>query len=155
MNEIEVRMVRLEPVFVASAYGFGPNPEEQAWNKLLGWIKQNNLSETLKGQRFLGFNNPSPSAGSPNYGYEQWVTVNIGTQGGKEISIKEFKGGLYAVARCKLGTITEAWKKLIVWRENSHYKPAQHQWLEEFLAWPIDQKIGMDSEFDLYLPVAE
>ncbi len=33
MNELEVRIVRLEPMRVASAQGFGQNPEEIAWSK--------------------------------------------------------------------------------------------------------------------------
>jgi DNA gyrase inhibitor GyrI len=155
MNNAEVRIVRLEPVYVASSLGFGPNPEELAWNQLLEWIKQSGLSNKIAGHRFLGFNNPSPSVGSPNYGYEQWVTVDIGTQGAQGIALKEFRGGLYAVARCKLAVITDAWKALIVWRESSVYKPAHHQWLEECLGTPLEQAIGPDTEFDLYMPIAE
>jgi len=155
MDNLDVHIVRMEPTYVASALGFGPNPEELAWNQLLGWIKQSGLSKTIAGRRFLGFNNPSPSVGSPNYGYEQWVTVDIGTQGAEGISLKEFKGGLYAVTRCKLGTIAETWKAFVMWRESSAYKPAHHQWLEECLGSPLEQEIGMETEFDLYLPIAE
>ena len=65
MNNLDVHIVRMEPTYVASALGFGPNPEELAWNQLLGWIRQSGLSKTIAGHRFLGFNNPSPSVGSP------------------------------------------------------------------------------------------
>ena len=35
MSELDVRIVKLEPMRVASAHGFGTNPEEQAWDKIL------------------------------------------------------------------------------------------------------------------------
>jgi effector-binding domain-containing protein len=37
MSEIDVRIVKLEPMQVASAYGFGEEPEYIAWGKLLDW----------------------------------------------------------------------------------------------------------------------
>ena len=155
MNDLDVHIVRLEPMFVASALGYGPNPEELAWKQLLSWIQQSSLSKAIVGHRFFGFNNPSPSAGSPNYGYEQWVTVEVGTQGGEGILLKESRGGLYAEARCTLNNITDAWKALVLWQERSNYRPAHHQWLEECLGSPLDQEVGPETEFDIYLPIAE
>ncbi len=72
-----------------------------------------------------------------------------------DIKIKTFGGGLYAVARCKLSNITDAWMQLAAWREKSAYKDAAHQWLEEAVSDPIAKAIDGDSEFDLYLPIAE
>ncbi len=161
MSTMEVRIIRLEPLYVASALGYGSNPEELAWNNLLDWIKASGLDRQIASHRFFGFNNPNPSVGSPNYGYEQWVTVDAGTPSkpdevsGEEITIKEFSGGLYAVTRCRLSRITDAWKELVTWRERSRYKPAHHPCLEECLGKPLDQAIGMETEFDLYLPIRE
>ena len=73
MGELDVRIVKLEPMRVASAYGFGTSPEEEAWGKLLAWARAKDLLN--EDVRFFGFNNPNPSPGSPNYGYEQWMTV--------------------------------------------------------------------------------
>ena len=153
MEQPDVRIVRLEPMYVASALGFGPNPEELAWNQLLAWIKTSGLAVAHPKMRFFGFNNPSPSVGSPNYGYEQWVTVPIGTQGAAGITIKNFNGGLYAVSRCKLGAITAAWKALVLWRETGPYRQAHHQWLEECLGSPLTEIGNLETDFDLYLPV--
>ncbi|NIW49114.1 MAG: MerR family transcriptional regulator, partial [Gammaproteobacteria bacterium] len=69
MSELPVRIVKLEPMTIASTYGFGEQPEIEAWEKLLSWAREIGLS--LKDHRFFGFNNPNPSPGSPNYGYEQ------------------------------------------------------------------------------------
>ena len=39
MSEIEVRIIKLEPMRVACTYGFGEQPELQAWSKMLAWAK--------------------------------------------------------------------------------------------------------------------
>ena len=153
MSEIEVRIVTLEPMRVASAYGFGEQPEEQAWSKILNWASSQGF-ENLRQHRFFGFNNPNPSPGSPNYGYEQWMTVGLEVVGDEEIEIKDFPGGLYAVTRSEgLQNISENWKKLVIWREDSKYKQAHHQWLEECFT-PLAEHLE-DFVFDLYAPIVE
>jgi DNA gyrase inhibitor GyrI len=153
MSEIQVRIVNLEPVRVASAYGFGEQPEYIAWDKLLDWAKRQGF-EDLGKHRFFGFNNPNPSPGSPNYGYEQWMTVGPEVEGDDEIEIKDFQGGLYAVTRSEgLQNISENWQKLVVWREDSKYKEAHHQWLGECFT-PLAERLE-DFVFDLYAPIVE
>ncbi|MDF1515246.1 MAG: GyrI-like domain-containing protein [Anaerolineae bacterium] len=152
MESTDVRVLRLPAMRVASAYGFGSSPEEMAWEKLLTWAREQGLLEN-RGTRFFGFNNPSPSPGSPNYGYEQWMTVNADTQPSGEIKIREFDGGLYAIARCKLPQIGEAWQNLVKWCEQSPYAIAHHQWLEEGLSAPGTS--FDDFIMDIYLPIAE
>ncbi len=155
MSSMEVRIVRLEPQHVAASYGFGPGPEPIAWEKLSAFIARQGLDKDGQAHRYFGFNNPSPSAGSPNYGYEQWITVDPSVQPDGEIKIKDFPGGLYAVTRCKLGNITQVWHQLMAWREKSPYRGAGHQWLEEALNPPIGQQIDEHTmELDLYLPIA-
>ena len=152
MSEIEVRIVTLEAMRVASAYGFGEQPELQAWNTLQTWAKDQGIN--LEEQRFFGFNNPNPSPGSPNYGYEQWITVDPEAKSAEGIEIKEFPGGLYAVAPCEgLQHIGDVWKQLVVWREDSKYQEAHHQWLEECFT-PEAERLE-DYVFDLYAPIAE
>ncbi|UCF28075.1 MAG: GyrI-like domain-containing protein [Chloroflexota bacterium] len=152
MSELPVRIVKLEPMTIASTYGFGEQPEIEAWEKLLSWAREKGLN--LKDHRFFGFNNPNPSPGSPNYGYEQWITVKKDEKPAEGIEIKEFSGGLYAVTRCEgLQHITEIWKQLAIWREESKYLEAPHQWLEECFT-PEATRIE-DYVFDLYAPIAE
>jgi DNA gyrase inhibitor GyrI len=153
MSELDVRIVRLEPMRVASAHGFGQSPEGEAWDKILAWAKSEGLLEELEAHRFFGFNNPDPSPGSPNYGYEQWITVGPNVEVEGDVELKDLSGGLYAVAPCKLSNIGEVWKQLVAWREDSPYKPAYHQWLEECLTLPGTPFDEM--EFDLYLPIAD
>ena len=114
MSDIEVRIIKLEPMRVASAHGFGEQLEELAWAKILAWVKSQGI-EDLMAHRFFGFNNPNPSPGSPNYGYEQWITIGSDAVPEEGIEFKDFPGGLYAVTRSEgLQNITENWKKLIV-----------------------------------------
>ncbi len=155
MSDINVRIVRLEPQHVAMSYGFGAGPEPIAWDKLFAFIRAKGLDKDQEAHRYFGFNNPSPAPGSPNYGYEQWITVDPEVQGDGEIQIKDFGGGLYAVTRCQLAKITDVWMQLVGWREKSRYRPANHQWLEEAISDPLKQEIGGETEFDLYMPIAE
>lgn len=109
----------------------------------------------LPGYRLFGFDNPPPSAGSPNRGYEFWITVSPDVQPDGEIRIKDFPGGRYAVLHVNVGDpwqdIPPAWEKLVKWAEESSYHTASHQCLEEHFA-PSDNE--KDFELDLYLPIA-
>jgi DNA gyrase inhibitor GyrI len=123
MNEFDVRIVKLEPMRVASALGFG-------------------------------FNNPDPSPGNPNYGYELWLTVTPDVVPAGDIKIKDVLGGLYAVSRFQdLANIGRMWQRLVAWREESNYKAAHHQWLEELLT-PAERP-PEEYVFDIYLPIRE
>jgi DNA gyrase inhibitor GyrI len=157
MSELKVRMVKLEPMRVASVYGFGKSPEEEAWKKLEAWAKPKGLLEDPKRHRIFGFNNPDPSPGSPNYGYEFWIEVGSEVEPEGEVRVQAFAGGLYAVTRCEVRgdpyeSIPQTWKRLVTWLEDSKYKHAHHQWLEEHI-----QVDAPEVEFvlDLYLPIAE
>ena len=149
----KVRIVKLDPARVVSAYGFGAEPEGIAWDKLLGWAKEKGLD--LSKHRFFGFNNPDPSPGSPNYGYEQWMTVGAEVEPEGDLRIRDFCGGLYAVARCEgVQNIGPAWRQLVKWFEDNKYKRAHHRLLEECLS-PPDSTPPDKLVFDLYLPIAE
>ena len=156
MSELEVRIVRLEPKRVASVHAFGESPEHAAWDKLIAWAKAKSLLEEPIEYRIFGFNNPDPSPGSPNYGYEFWITVGPDVEPGGEATIKEFSGGLYAVTRCKgAPNIGKTWHQLGTWCENSKYQYASHQWLEEHMAPPaVTPHNDEGLVLDLYLPLA-
>ena len=152
MNQLEVRIVRLEPMRVASAHGFGSQPETIAWSKILAFAKSKGILDNLSAHRFFGFNNPNPSPGSPNYGYEQWMTVGPDVTPEGDIRIQDFAGGLYVVTRCKLPNIGAAWRQLVEWCEDSEYTWIMTiQWLEDSIT-PIDTPFE-DVVMDLYLPI--
>ena len=153
MSELEVRIVNLEPVRVAYTLGFSETPEDDAWKKMRGWAEKNGVLGSPETRNF-GFNNPNPSPGSPNYGYEIWLTVGPDVEGEGDVQIKEFPGGRYGVTRFKdLNNIGKVWKQLVTWRENSEYKCGYHQWLEELLT--SSEIPPEEYVFDLYLPISD
>ena len=157
MSELQVDILELAPLRVASFHGFGPNPEEIAWNKLEAWAKPLGYMEDIKSHPIFGFNNPNPSAGSPNYGYEFWIEVGTEVAPPGDMEIKDFQGGLYAVTRCPVPendfeVIGATWHKLATWLEDSHYRLGSHQWLEKHV--PTDVP-GLVFILDLLIPITE
>ena len=155
MSELDVKIVKLEPMRLASAHGFGTSPEDMAGKKIHAFLKKNNLLEGYgTTRRHFGFNNPNPSPGSPNYGYEIWVEVGPEVEPEGDIRIIDFCGGLYAVTRFQnLENIGRVWRELVQWRENSKYSPASHQCLEQ-LHNPTEPDISK-YDFTLFLPISE
>lgn len=155
MSTLDVRIVKLEPMTVASAYGFGSSPEAMAHEKMNAFLKAHGMLDGYGTKhRHFGFNNPSPSVGSPNYGYEIWVEVDAGTEPQDDIRITHFHGGLYAVTRFEnLNNIGRVWGELVKWRETSKYREATHQWLENLIN-PLETDITK-YVFELYLPISE
>ncbi len=154
MSELKVKIVQLDRMRVISTYGFGPEPEGIAWEKLLSWAKEKGLN--LSEHRFFGFNNPNPSPGSPNYGYEQWMTVGTDVEPEGDLRVQDFEGGLFAVARCEgVENIGRTWKELVHWHEDSKYKKPNNWFLclEECVS-PADGPIE-ELVLDLYLPIVE
>jgi len=150
----EVRIVQLEATRVLAAYSFGNSPQMTAWEKILGFVHSQGISEGSYSPRFFGFNNPDPTPGSPNYGYEQWLTISDSVQATGDLIIKEFPGGLYAVLRFKgLEHIGKAWADLVTWVEASPYKMSNRQCLEELLSTPEDSARAEKMIFDLYLGI--
>lgn len=153
MSTEQVKIVRLEPEKFVCFNGFGEEPERLALEKLSAWAQAHG-----KNGRVFGYNNPNPASGSPNYGYDVWMTVDSDTQVEGEGRIIDFAGGLYAVLRCPVSKpwedIPAAWQKLVRWREESRYQEASHQWLEEHLD-PHNADGGDNFTLDLFLPIKD
>jgi len=60
MSNLDVRIVKLEPMLVASFLGFGESPEDLAWKQLIPWAKSKGLLDDAETHRIFGFNNPDP-----------------------------------------------------------------------------------------------
>ncbi len=159
MEKQDVRIVTLEPFRVISAHGFGPSPEALAWDKLIGYCKAQGIQSELKAHRFFGFNNPNPSAGSPNYGYEQWMTIGGDALATGDLKVKDFRGGRYAVAHCKNPmNLPQAWRDLVSWVEASGHRPGPGICLEEVINPEImtEPSPNFDElDFDIYEPILD
>jgi DNA gyrase inhibitor GyrI len=158
MSDLEVHIVRLEPMRVASVRAVSESPEVDAWNKLRSWAEPKGLLRDDENHPIFGFNNPSPTPDSKEYGYEFWIKVGRDIVSEEEIEVKDFPGGLYAVTTCKLTgdpsgrNILETWRALWEWVKSSKYKWCQTHELEK-LRDPLAPE--MDIILDLYLPIEE
>jgi DNA gyrase inhibitor GyrI len=155
-NGTEIRIVTLPAMRMASVHGFGQSPELLAWEKLEAWAAPQGYLDDREAHPIFGFNNPNPSPGSPNYGYEFWMKVGPEEEPAGDVRIVDVDGGLYAVLRCSVHAnpdteIPQAWQRLVSWREQSAYRRGTHQWLEAHLA--VDEP-GEHFTLDLYLPIA-
>ena len=137
-----IEIVHLDAVRVASAYGFGANPEEIAWRKLVAWAKPKGFLDDIALHPIFGLNNPYPSGPNARYGYEFWIKVGPEVEPEGEIRIGEFLGGNYAVARCEVKghpeSIAGGWQELAVWCKKNNHALASHHALERFLSIPDD-----------------
>jgi DNA gyrase inhibitor GyrI len=143
MTSTNVQLTRLEPMRIASAYGFGTNPEELAWRTMVTWAKPRGLLEDLTLHPIFGLNNPYPSPTSPKYGYEFWIRIGPELEPVGEIRIGEFLGGPYAVCRCEVNghpetAIPAGWKLLADWCRDNNHALGYHHDLEKFLTNPDD-----------------
>jgi AraC family transcriptional regulator len=158
MENQDIRIVNLPAMKVVSFYAFSSGPETEAWEKMVVWAKAHSYWHETPATRIFGFNNPDPSAGSPNYGYEFWLTIDPDVQSDHQTTVKEFSGGMYGVLRCDVPSnpweiIPASWGILVKWLESSHYKHGNHQWLEEHLS--RSETIDQGFILDLYIPIVE
>ncbi len=150
----KVDIVSLKPMRVASAYGFGTNPEELAWQKLVKWASAKGFFGDFVAHPVFGFNNPYPTPDHPRYGYEIWMKVGPEVEPEGEIRIGEFFGGKYAVTSCRVEghpeRIPEAWQSLATWCKDNKHQPGLQHALERFLSSPDDLS---DFVLELYCPI--
>jgi len=149
-----VRMIELKPMTVACYQVESPTPEEDAWAVMLRWVEEKGLKD-LATTRFFGFNNPEPSRGRPEHGYEAWISVPEGTEPSGAVQIKAFAGGLYAVAPTYLYEIGERWEALFNWvQQSTEYDWVNGgRWLEETVSPEKSPTPPEKLQLDLYLPI--
>ena len=162
-STVQVEIVRLPPMCVAAFHGFGIEPEHAALTKLLAWGQERGLLDGDRTRRVFGFNNPSPTAASPHYGYELWLELSEAeaavlaadasrATSGEDVEFKSYAGGVYAVTRCRgVAAIPDAWRALVTWCEDSPYAFGSDQCLEQHLgdlSGPVEEL-----DFALYQPV--
>ncbi len=155
MNELEVRIERLEPMRIASVRVVSETPEREAWSKMREWAEPLGLLDDIEKNPVFGFNNPSPAPDRREYGYEFWIRIDPDIDPGDDIQIKEFPGGLYAVTKCSLlgdPNILETWKLLWEWVMVNKYEHRRTHELEKHLN-PLSPE--EDLILDLFLPIEE
>lgn len=165
-NLKNVRIVLLPACTVASYHFMGENPEETVGAQMDKFVRENRLYELKPDARLFGFNHPNPSANSPQYGYEDWVTIPEDMEVPAPLIKKYFAGGLYAAHTIKFGDFHE-WSLLSKWvsdneKYTSNYSEQGEEimggCLEEHLNWVYASHMGwpenfIDGQLDLLLPI--
>jgi len=160
-KEIQVEIKQLDPMTVASVQAIGKTPEEDAWKKLVAFAEPRGLLKDQKKNPIFGFNNPEPTKGQEEYGYEFWIRIDSDMKLDEGVTKKKFGGGLYAVKRCNLTKeatsefmqehgVSESWFRLTEWLKSSEYKKGSHQWLEKSVN---PNKPDEDLILDLHFPI--
>jgi len=154
VKELDVRIVELEPMRVASVRAISEAPENDAWKKMRAWAEPKSLLADPQKHPVFGFNNPDPSPDKKEYGYEFWIRVGLDIKPEGEVQVRDFAGGLYAVTRCEVTEdpgkdIPEAWRRLADWVKASKYNFAKHQWLEKHVWEETHEELVLD----LYCPI--
>ena len=157
MTDSDVRVERLEPMRVASVRAVSEIPEPDAWETMRAWAEPAGLLDDLAAHPVFGFNNPNPSSGRAEYGYEFWIRVDLETQAEGGIEVKDFGGGSFAVTTCKIkgdpqGSVFEVWQKLFEWVKSSEYEWRRTHELEKVVN---PQASEGELVLDLYLPIEE
>ncbi|MCL2123722.1 MAG: effector binding domain-containing protein [Desulfovibrionaceae bacterium] len=155
-----VRIVRLPAMTVAACRAESETPERDCSKVFVPFVLEHNLHKR-SGYRNFGFNNPSPSAGNPVYGYELWVTIPDEFDVPAPLEKKQFSGGLYASISTRMSEIGERWRQLYQWCEKSDKYDVDFssQWLEEcsmdFEAFFVGSTEDGAGQLDLLEPVKE
>ena len=159
MTRTDVRIIDMPTMRVASALGYGEHPEDLASQKISRFAAGLGLKPGDPDYRTFGFNNPDPSPGSPNYGYEMWLVLDPEAPAPEvleEISVKDIPPSKYAVTRFTgLQNIGRTWRELVAWFEDSPYNrpPSWCTCLEEVIN-PAETDPGK-WVFDIYLPITD
>jgi DNA gyrase inhibitor GyrI len=155
MDDLEVRVVTLEPMRVASVRAVSESPEQDAWERLSAWAEPKGLLDDVEKHPVFGFNNPNPTPDRKEYGYEFWIRVGADTAPDADVEIKEFEGGQYAVTTCKnLAEVGRTWKRLWEWVQSDRCTCRWRRTHE--LEKPHDPRASEgDLVLDLYLPIEE
>ena len=87
--DLDVRIITLEPMRVASVQVISKSPEQDAWAKMQAWADKCGLLEDITEHPVFGFNNPDPSPDKEEYGYEFWIKIPPEIQPEGEMKEKE------------------------------------------------------------------
>ena len=153
-----VRIVTLPAMTIATYRAESATPEDDCSKIFNKFVLENNLHKR-SGYRNFGFNNPSPSAGSPAYGYEMWVTIPEDFDVPQPLKKKQFGGGLYASISTNMNEIGERWYLLYEWCKHSEKYavdsalPCLEECTMDFETFITEQVSDGEKQLDLLEPI--
>ncbi len=120
---VELKMERFKMIRAANVQSQAENPEEDAFDKIFEYAKNNGLTDKsgvrLFGRNFYPTDQPEP------HGYEYYLTIKEDVKSSSEVVIRNIPEGLYASLRVKgIAEIPQGWKALFSMVESAGYKQA-------------------------------
>lgn len=154
-DELDVQFIRLLPMRVVSFHAVSETPENDAYKKLREWAEPKGYFDDLDKNPIYGFNNPDPSPGKKEYGYEFWLVVDSEFKS-DEVTVKDIPESFNVVTRCIAENpekdIVEAWKKILQWIKKHKIKFAGRCGIEKVI---VPSHSGEGFILDIYIPVEE
>ncbi len=160
-----VSIIKLEPKEAVRNYAYSQNSEEDAWNPIVIWAREEGLFHENSGCRFFG-RNVYPTKDPNPHGYEIFLTIpgNLSHSPKGELELAEFPGGKFAMLRITgIEQIQSGWQSLSDWVQASNYAQASigkisDGWVlgfEERVDWYNEDNPYTEWVFNLMLPLKE
>ena len=146
-----VRLVTIPSLCAVVSHGHGRHPEMAAHERLMAWARLHGLPGDPATCLRLGRNNPRPTPGQADYGYDSMLAAVGDLPEPEGLARATVPGGTWAVVRCTLANIGERWEHLYRWVREHRHEPAGHG-LEELLTEP-DESRPAATVLDLWLPI--
>ncbi len=148
-----LRIVNLPAMRVAVYNVISASPEDEALEKVLGWIESENLIGTA---RIFGFNTTEYNPDSTEYGWAACVTVPEQVILPKYLEERRLPGGLYASLN-STNEVYDSWQTLMrLLKENNEYVVDKSRpCLEEHIPSGEDKGQGNDFYLTLLEPVSK
>jgi len=135
-EKLQIELVLLEPMTVASVSARGKSPENEAWKRMVSFAEPRGLFKDLTKHPVFGYNlliaEDNSRATSPldeEYEYVFLIRIDPDTELDGGVEIGQLKGGLFAVTRCTLAhpggiqpSMVVGWQRLHEWLKSSDYK---------------------------------
>jgi DNA gyrase inhibitor GyrI len=156
MKDHEVRIITLDPMWVACVKVTSASPERDAVSKLRVWAESKGLLADPVRHPIFGFDDPPFGSRVGPRGYEAWIRIDGKSAADGAVELKRFDGGRYAVTRCEVrgeptDVIPKAWDELAEWARSHGHRLGAHRSLEMHI-----DPAGAEGGFvvDLYCPIA-
>lgn len=167
-EKLNVRILHLPPMTVASFHYIGNEPEEVVGDRMSRFVQESKIYEVKPDARMFGFNHPNPGVlEDGSHGYEVWVTIPEDFPLPEDFTRKQFPGGLYAALTIRFPEF-QYWWELNKWVEASEeydidWRGEENTMggcLEEHLNWVRSAHLnwpedGLDGQLDLLLPIKQ
>ena len=122
-ENLQVHFETLPPMRIVSFHVISKTPENDASKKMQKWMKENNIFFDSDSHPTFGFDNPKPTRGKEEYGYEFWLKVDDDFEPKDDVKVKDIPSFQYVVTTSwRLTDVGRDWKHLDRWIKEHNYE---------------------------------